>query len=86
MQQYKNILIGINTLFPDWLKSLKRINKNNIILIDFIDNKKTINTIIGKKIKYILPLSDTDYNIFINYYVYNLLYYLLVSNLIMIPI
>jgi hypothetical protein len=57
---YKNILTGINTFSSDWFISLKRINKDNIIIFDFED-KNIKNIIISKKIDYILPLSEKDF-------------------------
>jgi len=60
MSIYKNILIGINTFFPDWLSSIKQINKDHIIICDFED-KNLQNIIINKNIDYFLPLSEKDY-------------------------
>jgi carbamoylphosphate synthase large subunit len=57
---YKNILIGINTMFPNWLNVLTKLNKENIIIIDFEDNNIQ-NLIIEKKIDFILPLSEKDF-------------------------
>ena len=54
----KNILVGINTFTPDWLDKLKEINKPNIIIHDFNDDID-----ITQNIHYVLPLSNTDYNI-----------------------
>lgn len=61
MTLYKNILIGINTLYPDWLNSIKQLNKSNIIIFDFKDSDKCKNIIVNKNIDYILPLSEKDY-------------------------
>lgn len=63
MEKYKNILIGTNTIFTSWLNSLNKIKKPNIIISDFnnFDNLKKI--IYDKDIKYILPISDKDYNL-----------------------
>ena len=64
MQQYKKILTGKNTFYVDWFNSIKKINKENIIICDFKDTN-TIKNIINN-IDYILPLSEKDYNIIIN--------------------
>ena len=62
---YKNILIGTKTFYPNWLTSLNKINKEHIIIIDF--NKKNIfKAIKEKNINYVLPLSNSDYTIFKN--------------------
>ena len=61
MEQYKNILLGINTYHVDWLYSIKRINKKNIIIANFED----IITV-DENIDYIIPLSEKDYNIIKN--------------------
>ena len=61
MQQNKNILIGTNTLFHDWLDSIKKINEKNIIIFDFGDNEKLQTVITENKIDYFLPLSEKDY-------------------------
>jgi carbamoylphosphate synthase large subunit len=57
---YKNILIGINTMFPNWLNVLTKLNKENIIIFDFEDDNIQ-NIIIEKKIDFILPLSEKDF-------------------------
>lgn len=64
---YQTILIGTNTFYPDWLNSIKKINKDNIILIDFSDSELLEKTIAEKNIKYILPLSDIDYTKIMSY-------------------
>jgi carbamoylphosphate synthase large subunit len=60
--KYKNILIGMNTLFPDWFYALKRIKEEHIFLIDF-EKSDILKIIEEKDINYILPLSEKDYNI-----------------------
>ena len=60
--EYKNILLGTNTFFPDWLTSINKINKPHIIIHDFV-NTDIYNIIINKNIYYIIPLSDKDYNL-----------------------
>lgn len=62
--KYKKILIGKNTFSHDWLITIIKINKPNIILHDFSIN--LIKTIKDNNIDYILPLSDKDYNILQN--------------------
>ena len=64
---YQTILIGTNTFYPDWLDTIKKINKDNIILIDFSDSELLKKTIAEKNIKYILPLSNKDYTKIISY-------------------
>jgi carbamoylphosphate synthase large subunit len=64
---YQTILIGTNTFYSNWLESIKKIKKYNIILIDFSDSELLKKTIAEKKIKYILPLSDKDYTKIMSY-------------------
>lgn len=66
MGKYKNILIGINTFASNWLIPINKINKKHIIVIDFKDKNNLKNTIISKKINYIVPLSDKDYKLVTN--------------------
>jgi len=68
--EYKNILMGLNTFSDDWLSSIKRINKENIIIFDFNDDKNLQNIIILKKIDYIIPLSEKDFLIIKKYIEY----------------
>ena len=63
---HQNILIGNNTFSSDWLVSLKKINKEHIILIDFSNGELLEKTIKDKNINYILPLSRKDYEIIKN--------------------
>jgi predicted ATP-grasp superfamily ATP-dependent carboligase len=63
---FKNILIGKNTFSYDWLIALKKINKPNIILIDFLDDEIIKKTLQDKTIDYICPMSNKDYTIIIN--------------------
>lgn len=67
---YNKILIGINTFRNDWLTSLKKNNKANIIIYDF-NNKNIHYIIISKKIDYIIPLSKKDFIIITKYKKYN---------------
>ena len=63
MTEYKNVLIGKNTFSPDWKTSLNKINKPNVVFCDF-DNLKIVKEIIlDKKITYIIPLAEIDYNL-----------------------
>lgn len=63
---YKNILLGTNTFAPDWLDSIKRINKPNIIIADF--SCSNLEQIISEnKVDYIIPLSVNDYNLVNSY-------------------
>lgn len=66
MELYKKILIGIDTFSVSWLISLKKINKNNIILYDFNKLNDLKNKIINENIDYVLPLSIRDYMKIIN--------------------
>ena len=59
---YKNILIGTNVFSPDWLITLNKINKKNIIIINFAHINKLKNALVNNNIKYVLPLSEIDYN------------------------
>ena len=59
---YKNILIGSNTFYSDWLISLRKIKKENIIVINF-NEENILKKIKEKNINYILPLSSTDHEI-----------------------
>jgi carbamoylphosphate synthase large subunit len=61
MQQYKSIITGINTFYDDWFDSIKKINKDNIIIFDFEDSENLKKIITKKNIDYILPLSEKDY-------------------------
>jgi carbamoylphosphate synthase large subunit len=61
MQQYKNILTGMNTFSSCWFDSINKLNKENIIIFDFENNENLTNIITDKNIDYILPLSEKDY-------------------------
>lgn len=61
---YKKILIGTNVFSQDWLISIKKINKSNILMCDFSSN--IIKIIKDNKIDYIVPLSNKDYEILQN--------------------
>jgi carbamoylphosphate synthase large subunit len=67
MEQYKNILTGINTFNKDWFMAIKALNKKNIIICDFSNREKITNILIEKKIDLILPLSDKDYLLIMDY-------------------
>jgi carbamoylphosphate synthase large subunit len=63
MVKYKKILIGTNTFSLDWKLILDKINKKNIVIVDFNNFENLKNIILKKNITYILPLSQTDYNL-----------------------
>jgi len=55
MDKYKKILIGTNVFSPDWLTSIKKINKPNIFLCNFENNLEKVideNKIINKPYNY----------------------------------
>lgn len=60
---YENLLIGTNMFFKIWMVTIEKINKNNIVILDFDDIDKFNTTIVQKNIKYILPLSNKDYDL-----------------------
>jgi len=68
---YKNILLGINPFSDDWLISLYKINKENIIICDFENENELQNLFIKKQIDYIIPLSKKDLLIIKNYKQYD---------------
>lgn len=61
---YKNIFIGTNMYFPDWIKPIQEFAKTNshIFLRDV--HKLQINEVVVElaNIHYILPMSDTDFD------------------------
>ena len=61
MSLYKNILTGMIPFSPDWLKSLEKLNKENIFIFDFKKKDEIASLITEKNIDYILPLSDVDF-------------------------
>jgi carbamoylphosphate synthase large subunit len=63
MNKYKNLLIGSNAIDIGWIKTVKSINKENIVVINFDDAVNVKDTILNKNIDYILPLSDKDNNL-----------------------
>jgi len=66
MDEYKNILIGINTFSRGWMCSVNKIKKKHIIITDFSDVNNLKNIIKRKNINYIVPLSDKDYKLITN--------------------
>lgn len=58
MIEYKNILVGLNVFFPDWIPVIKNINKPNFFIKDFCEIENNTSNI-----DYILPLSREDYEI-----------------------
>lgn len=66
MEIYKNVLIGTNSHNIDWQISLNKINKKNIIISNFKNSYDLKNVILKKKINYIIPMSDIDYNLIKN--------------------
>ena len=60
--EYEIILTGINTFSPDWLYSINKIKKQNIIICNFNEISLLNNILKNNKIKYILPLSEIDFN------------------------
>ena len=67
MDQYKKILIGTNMFCESWKFVSNKINQENIIIQDFNNSNAIYNIIFNKKINFILPLSNKDYNIIKNY-------------------
>lgn len=61
MKKYKNILIGNDAFFPDWKLILNNINKENIVFCNFDNLNEVKSAILNNNIKYILPLSNNDY-------------------------
>ena len=66
MTEYKNVLIGKNMFNPSWNLCLNKLNESNIIISDFNNLDELKNIILTKNIKYILPLSNRDYNLIKN--------------------
>ncbi len=59
----KKILTGINTFSNNWLLSIEKIKKENLIIKDFLHVNFDIEM---EQIDYILPLGEKDYNIIIS--------------------
>lgn len=63
MELYKNVLIGTNICWNDWKNAVNNINKKNIIICNFSNINNLKNLMLSTDISYILPLSETDYNL-----------------------
>jgi len=60
--EYKHILTGTNARCNGWQTVINNINKYNVVVADFRDIASIKVIIFCKNIKYIVPLSDDDYD------------------------
>ncbi len=60
--EYKHVLTGTDARCIGWQTVINNINKYNIIVADFSDIESVKVIIFTKNIKYIVPLSDKDYD------------------------
>lgn len=59
--EFKKVLIGTNPFCFDWLQSIKKINRPNIIITNFENLEFTKSIIVDNNIDYIIPMSEKDY-------------------------
>jgi len=67
MSQYENVLLGKKLFSLDWTSAINSIKKENVIICDFSKFEKVKKIIKEKNIKYIIPLSNQDYQTIKNY-------------------